>query len=152
MLSRFEQFSGMISGIYRYIQKLERDEMEKQGYKGSFAQYLVTIHHYEDGITSAQLCEICDKDKAAVSRVVNEMETMGLVTRANEGRYRAKIRLTEKGQEAAQFVSSRARVAVNTVGSVLTDAERRSLYEILERVSGRIQVLTREGIPQEPDI
>ena len=29
MLDRFEQFSSVVSGINRYIQKLERDEMEK---------------------------------------------------------------------------------------------------------------------------
>lgn len=40
MINRFEQFSQVISGIHRYIQKLQRNEMVKRGYKGAFAQYL----------------------------------------------------------------------------------------------------------------
>ena len=73
MVDRFEQFAGYISGIFRQIQKIERDELEKQGLKGAFAQYLVVMSHYPEGITATQLCEVCDKDKAAVSRVIAEL-------------------------------------------------------------------------------
>ena len=33
MINRFEQFASSIACIYRYIQKLERDEMAKYGYE-----------------------------------------------------------------------------------------------------------------------
>ena len=46
MKTRFEQFSFMISGIYREIQKIERDEMIKHGYRGAFAVYLATLGRY----------------------------------------------------------------------------------------------------------
>ena len=35
MISRFEQFTSAISGIYRSIQKIEREQMEKYGLKVS---------------------------------------------------------------------------------------------------------------------
>ena len=38
MLTRFEQFTSSIAGIYKHIQKIERDEMIKYGLKGSYAQ------------------------------------------------------------------------------------------------------------------
>ena len=79
MTDRFEQFSFIISGIYRKLQKIKRDEMIKRGYKGAFAQYLATLSRYEEGLTSTELCEICDKDKAAVSRIIAEMEEKGIV-------------------------------------------------------------------------
>ena len=60
MTSRFEQFTIVISGINRYIQKLERNEMIKRGYKGVFAQYLAVLKRFEDGLTSTELCEVCD--------------------------------------------------------------------------------------------
>ena len=81
MISRFEQFLYIISKIHRQIQKIERAEMVKQGYKGAFAQYLATLRRYEEGLTSSELCEICDKDKAAVSRIIAEMEEKGLIER-----------------------------------------------------------------------
>ena len=34
MISRFELFVSSVSSIYRYIQKIERVEMEKYGLKG----------------------------------------------------------------------------------------------------------------------
>ena len=104
MLSRFEIFSGTISAAYRYVQKLERDEMEKYGLKGAFAQYLLAIHRRVNGVTAAELCEICDKDKAAVSRIVAEMLEKGLIVKEGENAYRAVITLTEEGKKAAEFV------------------------------------------------
>lgn len=151
MLSRFEQFSFVISGINRYIQKLERDEMVKYGYKGAFAQYLVALHRCPEGITAARLCELCDKDKAAVSRIVSEMEDKGLVTRSGgSGRlYNALISLTEEGKAAAAFVISRARAAVNAVGSDLSDEDRRVLYSTLDLIAGKLHSLSETGIPNE---
>ena len=52
MINRFEQFSQVISGIHRYIQKLQRNEMVKRGYKGAFALYLVTLNRVSEGLTS----------------------------------------------------------------------------------------------------
>ena len=150
MLTRFEQFTYMISNINRYIQKLERDEMIKQGYKGSYAQYLAAMNHHAEGITAARLCEICDRDKAAVSRIVAEMEECGLICRmgAKENRYRARLCLTEKGREVAAFVFKRAQAAVEAVGKEMTDQERVILYSTLDRISSNLQTLTKEGIPE----
>ena len=150
MRSRFEQFTFVISGVYRYIQKIERDEMVKYGYKGAYAQYLVTIHHHPEGLTSSQICEACDKDKAAVSRVIAEMEQKGLVTRgaAEDSAYRARIRLTDEGLRAARFVDERARAAVLAAGKGLTDENRRVFYETLNLIAGNLQNLSKEGIPE----
>ena len=79
MLSRFERFSVSISELYRHIHKISADEMAKYGLKGPYAIYLLTMHRYSDGITATQLCELCDRNKAEVSRAVTAMEVMGLV-------------------------------------------------------------------------
>lgn len=150
MLNRFEQFSFVISGINRYIQKIERDEMVKYGCKGAFAQYLMAIQRHPEGLTAAQLSEICDKDKAAVSRMVSEMEEKGLVTRTGEnGRlYKALIMLTDTGRSAADFVSRKARAAVSAVGSELSDEDRRVLYSALDLIAAKLHTLSEEGIPE----
>ena len=93
MLSRFEQFSAAIFCIHRDVQKIERDEMEAYGLKGAFAQYLLAIRRYPQGLTAARLSEVCGKDKAAVSRALAEMERKGklhgLVTQNIDGLHRA---------------------------------------------------------------
>lgn len=149
MLSRFEQFSFVISGINRYIQKLERDEMVKYGYKGAFAQYLAVLNRHPDGLTAAQLCDICDKDKAAVSRIAAEMEAKGLILREcdNDSGYRARLKLTKEGRQAAGYVCRKAQAAVAAVGSQLTDEERKTFYATLDLIASKLQTLTKEGIP-----
>lgn len=151
MFSRFEQFSSVISGINRYIQMIERDEMEKYGYKGAFAQYLVAFLHCPEGCTAAQLCDICDKDKAAVSRIIGEMEEKGLVIRqgSNERLYNARITLTQEGQKAADFVRRKATAAVNAVGNEMTDENRKAFYNTLEFIAGKLQSISKTGIPEE---
>ena len=148
MISRFEQFTSAISGIYRSIQKIEREQMEKYGLKGAYAQYLVTIQRYEDGITAAQLCEVCDLDKAAVSRAIAEMFQRGLVERTGETGYRARVKLTETGQEATAYVNRLAQAAVDAAGSALTDSDRAVMYAALESIAEKLSIICKTGIPE----
>lgn len=138
----------MIFGIYRSIQRLERDEMIKYGYKGAFAQYLVTLIQYPDGIIASRLCELCDKDKAAVSRIVAEMQEKGLVVRECEGAgtYRGKIKLTPLGLQIAENVCSSVRVAVAATGETMTDEERMIFYQTLEKLFIRLDTLSKEWL------
>lgn len=151
MISRYEQFSFAISNIYRSIQKIEREEMERYGLKGVYAQYLVTLERFQQGLTASQLCEICDLDKAAVSRAVAEMERRGLLERGltNATGYRAKLCLTAAGREAAEYVNQRAQQAVDAAGRDLTDDDRKTLYVALESISSRLQTISRNGIPSK---
>jgi DNA-binding MarR family transcriptional regulator len=149
MLNRFEQFTSAISALCRDVQKIERDEMEKQGLRGAFAQYLLAISRYPEGITASALCEVCDKDKAAVSRIIGEMESKGLLQKINDGtsQYRPRVSLTAAGEEAAAFVRERATAAVELAGSGLSDEDRKAFYKTLELISENLQEICKKGIP-----
>lgn len=150
MLDRFEQFTTAISTIYRFVQKIERDEMEKYGLKGASAQYLLAMARYPEGITAAALCDVCDRDKAAVSRILSEMEVKGLIARTNggESQYRAPLVLTPAGKEAADYVNQKASRAAEIVGHGLTDEDRRVLYDALAHITANIEHLSHTGIPE----
>ncbi|MBQ4600937.1 MAG: MarR family transcriptional regulator [Oscillospiraceae bacterium] len=151
MQSRFEHISYLVSAIDRCIGQLEREEMEKQGYKGAYAQYLAALSRYPHGLTPSELSVLCDRDKAAVSRCVGQMEKQGLLTRNAEQEqvYKAKLVLTPAGKQAAEFVCRRAQTAVEAVGDKLTQQQRQTMYEALEYIASGLEKLTREGIPQE---
>lgn len=151
MLSRFGQFSSIMFSIQRDIQKIEREEMIKHGYKGAYAQYLVALYQHPEGLISSRVSEICDKDKAAVSRILSEMQEYGLVVREKNGenRYRGIVKLTEEGMRVARSVCDSARVAVAAVGQEMTDEERTLFYDTLERISAKLQAMARDGIPTE---
>ena len=148
MVSRFEHFSASISGISRYIQKIERTEMEKYGLKGASAQCLLAMQRYPDGITAARLCEVCDKDKAAISRILAELEEKNMVCRDDVGpmRYRAMLKLTELGMEAAEHVEQKAKQAVEEVGAGLTDEQRSVMYAALDLIAGNLQMISVKGL------
>ncbi len=149
MVERFEQFSFAVSAICRYIQKIEREEMERYGYRGAYAQYLVTLNRYPEGLTAAELCEACDRDKAAISRISGEMEEKGLIFRELRANslYRAKLKLTDEGKKAASFVCERASVAVSATGGEISDDDRKILYNSLELIMKKLQIISKEGIP-----
>ncbi len=152
MIDRFEQFVSFISGIHRDVQKIERDEMVKYGLKGSYAQYLVVMHRHPQGITAAELCDVCDKDKAAVSRALSEMEGCGLITRQgnNDHQYRALLKLTKEGLSAAEYVCRKAAAAVLIAGEEVGDEARTVMYRSLRSIAGRVKTIAKEGIPELP--
>ncbi len=153
MLDRFEQFTYSISNISKHIMKIERREMEKYGLRGSYAQYLVVMAEYPEGLTATKLSEICDRDKAAISRIVSEMEKKGLITRDTDrsGSYRAKLSLTEEGKKAAGYVCYKAEAAVSLAGKGLDEENRKIFYGALAIFEANLRRISREGIPDRPN-
>ena len=151
MISKYELFSASVSCLYHDIQKIERVEMAKFGLKGPHAQCLLAMRRYPEGITAARLCEVCEKDKAAVSRTVAELEEAGLLirTQRNGVRYRAMLILTEKGLSAAAAVSQRARQAVEQAGTGLDDSQREIFYRVLALIAGNLHAICQDGLKDE---
>ena len=118
--------------------------MEKYGLKGAFAQYLRILARHPEGMIAAKLVENCDRDKAAISRVVAEMEEKGLVQRVGDGthQYRAVITLTAEGQRAADYVAERATEIVAKAVEGLTDEARGVMYASLELICSNLENMT----------
>ena len=124
--------------------------MEKYGLKGPHATYLLTISHYEEGITAPQICELCGKDKADVSRMMSIMEQKGLVTKEgiHQKLYRGVFKLTDEGKKAAEHVRKRDSLAVELAGKDLTDEKRAIFYEALESIVMNLREISKEGLPK----
>lgn len=148
MTSRFERFSASISSLYHCIQKIERIEMAKYGLKGAHAQCLLAMRRYPQGLTASRLCVLCDKDKAAISRTVAELEREGMVTRdlRDGNRYRAPLKLTEQGETAALQVEERVRLVVEKAGAGMTDEQREVFYNVLDLIAGHLRTICESGI------
>ena len=151
MLGRYEVLSAAISSMYHDIQKIERVEMGKFGLKGPHAQCLLALHRYADGLTAAELCEICDKDKAAISRTVAELQDAGMIAREDRGgkRYRMKLTLTEQGAAAAEAVSRRALIAVELAGEGLQEEQRQVFYQVLNLISRNLHTICKDGLTKK---
>ena len=150
MLNRFAKFSLSISEIDRCWHKLAAEEMAKYDLNSPHAVYLNTLYDAgEEGITAAQLAELCRKNKADVSRMIAILEKKQLVQKVavGENLYRAKLVLTPMGKEAARHVRERAALAVELAGSGLTAQEREAFYKALEQITVNLQKLSKNGLP-----
>ena len=151
MISRYEIFSTVVSSLYHDIQKIERMEMAKYGLKGPHAQCLVVMARYPEGITAFRLCELCERDKAAISRSVAELEAAGLLLRReNHGiHYRVPLVLTEAGRVAAKDVSDVAFRAVEQAGMGLDDRQREIFYQVLGTIAQNLHMISRDGLKEK---
>ena len=101
--------------------------------------------------TASELCTLCDKDKAAISRTVAELERDGMVVRQarNGSMYRAVLKLTPQGLEASRQVDGRAQFAVDRAGETLTDEERAVMYKTLAMIASNLQTICEDGLEEE---
>lgn len=143
-MDRFETFSLALFNISRFWNRIAADEMGKYGLKGAHAFYLVTILRYDGAVTASRLCELCGRDKADVSRSISKMEEIGLLVRCGTNPYRARLKLTEQGLEAAQAVKSTAATIVQRVGGDLTPENRTVFYEVLASITANLEKLCEE--------
>ena len=146
MTDRFEQFTISVSRIYQCIQKIQRQEMASYGLKSAHVGCLLMLQRHP-GITAAELGKLCEKDKAAISRTVTELEQAGMVCRQEDnGAYRAQLCLTQEGYEVAEKVKVRTVLAVDKAGSGITDDDRKILYASLERIADNLHTICRDGL------
>ena len=150
MVDRFEKFSFAISEIHRFWHKIASDEMTKLGLKGPHVVYLVALKRFPDGVTAAELSEMCARDKSDVSRAIASMQEKGLVAKKDDSlnAYRAKLILTPQGKAAAAHISKRAGVAVEMGGKGLSDDERKTFYNALELIATNLSKISKDGLPE----
>lgn len=150
MLERFERFSFAIAEIYRCWHKLAAEELAKYHLSSAHAVYLNTLYNNPEGMTAAKLGEVSGKDKADVSRMVAILEKKGMLEkqRVRENMYRALLKLTEKGKEAARHVQERAAIAVELAGTGLSDSDRAIFYRSLGQITANLQMLSKKGLPK----
>jgi DNA-binding MarR family transcriptional regulator len=151
MIGRYEQFCTAISMIHHAIQKIERVEMEKYGLKGPHAQCLLAISQYPNGITAAKLCDICEKDKAAISRAVAELEQADMLVRQDPDgkRYRSRLYLTQRGKEVADNVNHLVHTAVSKASEGYDTESREIFVHVLNLIAGNLQSICRNGLEDD---
>ncbi len=86
--TRFEDFVGLISGLYKEIQRIKTSEGARLGLKGSDVMCLYYLERSKDGLTGADLARMAGVTRAAVSRTLAHLEEGGYVEVDDSGRCR----------------------------------------------------------------
>lgn len=138
MLQRFQAFVTGITFCYKYIQRIKSAEMTEFGLKGTHVMCMFFLHHHENGLTAAQLCQLCGEDKAAISRTLATLRERGYIE-SDAKKYRSSIHLTESGLAIALQIDSLIEQWVGFGSDGLTEEERDIFYRALEKISGNLR-------------
>ena len=93
MLQRFQSFVTGVTQCYKSIQKIKATEMTEFGLKGTHVMCLFYLSQHPEGLTAAQLSQMCAEDKAAISRTLAVLQERDYI-QAGEKKYRAPLCLT----------------------------------------------------------
>ena len=150
MQERFETFTVLINRISRDIRRIKNQEMASYHLRSAHVSCLYYIYSL-DGVTSAELCEHCEEDKATISRALDYLEANGFVLRDSDRtkRYRSRLRLTERGQEAGKRIAEKIDTVLDTVSRTLTDEERAAFYRSLSAISRSLDAIAQSSGKQE---
>lgn len=138
MIQRFQDFVTGITMCYKYIQRIKSAEMTEFGLKGTHVMCIFFLHHNPEGLTAAQLCQLCAEDKAAISRTLATLQSKGYL-RSGEKKYRASLCLTDAGHAVALRIDGLIQQWVDCGGDGLSEEERATFYRTLRHIAGNLR-------------
>ena len=149
MQERFETFTVLINRISRDIRRIKNQEMAFYHLRSAHVSCLYYIYSL-DGVTSAELCEHCEEDKATISRAVDYLETNGFLLRGTSAkRYKSPLLLTEKGRDAGKRIAEKIGGILETVSHALTEKERIEFYRCLSTISRSLEAIVQNNEEKE---
>ena len=146
--TRFEDFVGLISGLYKEIQRIKTSEGARLGLKGSDVMCLYYLERSKDGLTGADLARMAGVTRAAryhgsalqrtCSRTLAHLEEGGYVEVDDSGdaavKYRAPVRLTALGGESMSEADRIIREVLDTTGKAMGVEQREQMYASLRTI------------------
>ena len=94
---------------------------------------------YEGEITAARLADLCQRDKADVSRALADFQKKGILEPYNGSRYRVTPKLTPLGRTIAAQIRARATVALDLAGQGITEEMRENMYHCLDLIAANMR-------------
>lgn len=144
---RYEIFTKIVGKIGRNIRKIKSAETCKFNLTGPCVNCIYYLFKHEEGLTAHELSELCDEDKAAISRTLSYLESNGYITCTSTAkkRYNSTLLLTEKGKEVG-------RAAVEVIDSVLeevsvgvSEEEREAFYKTFTKISDNLEKISNRS-------
>ena len=140
MENRFKLFTILNCRINRCIRKIKADEMSEFDLKSTHVSCLYYLHE-QNGLTAKELCDICDEDKAAVSRALDFLENNGYLKCDSKTvkRYKSPINLTDKGILVAKKISEKIDRILGEASVGLSEENRVIFYQSLNLISENLE-------------
>lgn len=154
-LERFQTFTVLIASLSRCIRKIKTEEMAEFDLKSPHVSCLYYLYK-ADSLTAKELCDICDEDKANISRSIKYLEANGYLTCNSKTakRYQSPLVLTEKGREVGRCITEKIDTVLDDASEGLSERDRLHMYRSLSCIADNLhricaQYDSRENAPSE---
>ena len=121
---------------------MDRIEASFESHGFTFTQWVVLMY-LRDGIsiTPAGICRELRHDSGALTRVIDQLEERGLITRhrSREDRRVVELELTRGGRETAEMLIPITVNCLNTALDVFSIEESQQLKSLLERMYAHLE-------------
>ena len=144
MKERFQTFTVLIAKINRNIKKIKNQEMAEYGLRSVHVSCLYYLYSAES-LTATALCELCEEDKATISRGLEFLEENGFILCETKTarRYKSAFILTEKGTEVARKISEKIDFILEEICVDLNEVQRAEFYRSLSIISHNLELCTK---------
>jgi len=141
MKERFKTFTINIAKISRSIRKIKTEEMAEFNLKSPHVSCLYYLYKQNGEMTAKELCDICEEDKASISRSIDYLESCGYLkcNSKTEKRYKSPLFLTDKGKDVGYHITSKIDNVLNLASEGLSDNDRDNFYKSLILISDNLQ-------------
>jgi len=136
---RYNEFTLLIEGTHKLIQKIKLDHSKEFGIKGVHVFWLCRLLAQPEGMTSAELAAQRMIDRSLVSREIDELLDKGYiqVDKKSVGKrrsYNSIITLTPEGIKVAKKISGMAMGIQNEANKGIRESELISFYRTLNTI------------------
>lgn len=140
MKDRFQTFTVLIGKINREIKRIKTNEVKELGLKSPHVSCLYYLYK-EKYLTSKELTDICEEDKASVSRTLDFLKKNGYIVliKENDKKYRNHLTLTDKGVEVASIIADKIDNILALASAGLSEEDRVILYRSLNLISENLK-------------
>ena len=145
-MDRFATFTVLINRISRNIRKIKNQEMAEYNLKSIHVSCLYYLY-IEDKMTSTDLCERCEEDKATISRALDYLETKGYLICESKStkRYKSPFILTEEGRDIGKKIADKINGVLDVISTSLTEEERVAFYRSLSIISESLETVSKQN-------
>lgn len=145
MQERFRTFTLLSAQISRCLRRIKTEEMADIELKSG---HISCLHYlYAIGpMTAKEICDVCEEDKANISRSLEFLEKNGYINLLpdEKRRYKRRYELTEQGTAAAKRIDTKIDRVLAIAGEGVSEEERAIMYASLAKISANLQHICDE--------
>lgn len=140
MEERFEMFTVLIAKSSRFIKRIKTEEMAEFDLKIPHVSCIYYLYKKER-LTAKELCDICEEDKASISRALEYLENNGYIECLDQvkKRYKSPLKLTDKGKIVGKKIEEKIDNVLLEAGKGISEEKRKIFYESFSLICNNLQ-------------